>query len=83
MCFDRLSKAPFAGSLDGRMNDDRTTLQMIEKDVGLKACVVYGALPPEMRREQARLFNDPDSDYKVRQKEGQMPALLECDPSSS
>ena len=44
--------------------------QMIEKEVGLKACVVYGALPPEMRREQARLFNDPDSDFKVRQTEG-------------
>jgi ATP-dependent RNA helicase SUPV3L1/SUV3 len=28
-------------------------------------CVVYGALPPEMRRTQARLFNDPASGYDV------------------
>jgi ATP-dependent RNA helicase SUPV3L1/SUV3 len=28
-------------------------------------CVVYGALPPEMRRLQARLFNDPSSRYDV------------------
>jgi ATP-dependent RNA helicase SUPV3L1/SUV3 len=27
--------------------------------------VVYGALPPEMRRTQARLFNDPDSGYDI------------------
>lgn len=27
--------------------------------------MVYGALPPEMRRLQARLFNDPASEYKV------------------
>ena len=27
--------------------------------------MVYGALPPEMRRTQARLFNDPDSGYDV------------------
>ena len=26
---------------------------------------MYGALPPEMRRTQARLFNDPDSGYDV------------------
>ena len=30
-----------------------------------RVCVVYGALPPEMRRTQARLFNDPDSGYNV------------------
>lgn len=38
---------------------------MIEATTGHKACVVYGALPPEMRRLQAQLFNDPDSEYKV------------------
>ncbi len=27
--------------------------------------MVYGALPPEMRRTQARLFNDPDSGYDI------------------
>ena len=30
-----------------------------------RVCVVYGALPPEMRRTQALLFNDPDSGYDV------------------
>lgn len=30
-----------------------------------KAAVVYGALPPETRRQQARLFNDPNSAYSV------------------
>ena len=30
----------------------------IEASTGLKACVVYGALPPEVRRQQARLFNE-------------------------
>lgn len=33
--------------------------------VACRVCVVYGALPPEMRRTQARLFNDPDSGYDV------------------
>ena len=26
---------------------------------------MYGALPPEMRRHQARLFNEPDNEYTV------------------
>lgn len=30
-----------------------------------RCCVVYGALPPETRRQQAKLFNDPDSGYDV------------------
>ncbi|KDD71914.1 hypothetical protein H632_c4175p0, partial [Helicosporidium sp. ATCC 50920] len=38
---------------------------LIETSTAYKACVVYGALPPETRRAQARLFNDPDSDYKL------------------
>lgn len=41
-------------------------MQTIEAETGQKVCVVYGALPPEMRRIQARLFNDADTDYKVR-----------------
>jgi len=27
--------------------------------------VIYGALPPEMRRLQARLFNEPNNDFTV------------------
>ena len=30
-----------------------------------KCCVVYGALPPETRTQQAKLFNDPGSGYDV------------------
>eukprot|EP00002_Diphylleia_rotans_P003331 TRINITY_DN12277_c0_g1_i2.p1 TRINITY_DN12277_c0_g1~~TRINITY_DN12277_c0_g1_i2.p1 ORF type:complete len:770 (-),score=166.88 TRINITY_DN12277_c0_g1_i2:24-2099(-) len=38
---------------------------MIEKSTGLKCCVVYGGLPPEVRAEQARLFNEPDNGFDV------------------
>ncbi|KAL1682700.1 P-loop containing nucleoside triphosphate hydrolase protein [Schizophyllum commune] len=37
----------------------------IEKATGLRCAVVYGGLPPEVRSEQATLFNDPDSGYDV------------------
>lgn len=32
--------------------------QLIEQETSHRACVVYGALPPETRRQQARLFNE-------------------------
>lgn len=35
----------------------------IEKSTGKKCAIVYGALPPESRAQQAALFNDPDNDY--------------------
>lgn len=37
----------------------------IEAQGNHKCCVIYGALPPETRRQQAKLFNDPDSGYNV------------------
>ncbi|PFH53578.1 hypothetical protein AMATHDRAFT_122125, partial [Amanita thiersii Skay4041] len=37
----------------------------IEQKTGMKCAVVYGKLPPEIRSEQARLFNDPTSGYDV------------------
>ncbi|KAJ3049224.1 hypothetical protein HK097_009753, partial [Rhizophlyctis rosea] len=37
----------------------------IENKTNLKAAVIYGSLPPETRAEQAKLFNDPKSDYDV------------------
>lgn len=37
----------------------------IEKETGLKCAVAYGGLPAELRNEQAKLFNDPDSGYDV------------------
>lgn len=33
--------------------------QVIEQETKHRACVVYGALPPETRRQQAKLFNEP------------------------
>ncbi|KAF3767891.1 hypothetical protein M406DRAFT_338580 [Cryphonectria parasitica EP155] len=35
----------------------------IEEATGKKCAIVYGALPPESRAQQAALFNDPDNDY--------------------
>lgn len=37
----------------------------VEKRTGLKCAVAYGRLPPEIRSEQAALFNDPTSGYDV------------------
>ncbi|CAI2183490.1 16117_t:CDS:10, partial [Funneliformis geosporum] len=37
----------------------------IEQVTGLRCAVVYGALPPETRAMQAKLFNDPNSGYDV------------------
>ncbi|TQS38649.1 hypothetical protein Golomagni_00841 [Golovinomyces magnicellulatus] len=37
--------------------------QEIEKKTGKRCAVVYGSLPPEIRAQQAALFNDPNNDY--------------------
>eukprot|EP01018_Ginkgo_biloba_P029833 Gb_28353 [translate_table: standard] len=37
----------------------------IERYTKHRCCVVYGALPPETRKQQAQLFNNPDSEYDV------------------
>ncbi|KAI4352583.1 hypothetical protein L6164_006820 [Bauhinia variegata] len=37
----------------------------IEKQTNHRCCVIYGALPPETRRQQAGLFNDPNNEYDV------------------
>jgi len=39
--------------------------QLIEQKTGLRCAVAYGKLPPEIRAEQALLFNKPDGDYPV------------------
>ncbi|CAE6441510.1 unnamed protein product [Rhizoctonia solani] len=41
------------------------TKRKIEKQTGLRCAVVYGRLPPEVRSEQAQLFNDEESGYDV------------------
>nr|XP_016500127.1 PREDICTED: DExH-box ATP-dependent RNA helicase DExH18, mitochondrial-like [Nicotiana tabacum] len=37
----------------------------IEKHTNHRCCVIYGALPPETRRQQATLFNDPNNEFDV------------------
>ncbi|KIP07494.1 hypothetical protein PHLGIDRAFT_70994 [Phlebiopsis gigantea 11061_1 CR5-6] len=41
------------------------TKQKVEKITGMKCAVAYGRLPPEIRTEQAALFNDPNSGYDL------------------
>jgi ATP-dependent RNA helicase SUPV3L1/SUV3 len=37
--------------------------KQIELDTGRRVAIVYGSLPPEIRAQQAALFNDPSNDY--------------------
>ncbi|PNP59136.1 hypothetical protein THARTR1_01384 [Trichoderma harzianum] len=37
--------------------------QGIEQKTGRRCAIIYGSLPPEVRAQQAALFNDPDNDY--------------------
>lgn len=37
--------------------------QDIEKATQKRVAIVYGSLPPEIRAQQAKLFNDPENDY--------------------
>ena len=39
--------------------------RQIERETGMRCAIIYGRLPPEVRAEQAALFNDPDSGYDV------------------
>jgi ATP-dependent RNA helicase SUPV3L1/SUV3 len=39
--------------------------RQVELRTGRRCAVVYGALPPEARRRQAALFNDPESGHDV------------------
>jgi ATP-dependent RNA helicase SUPV3L1/SUV3 len=47
----------------------RTNIFNLKKDIeektGLRCAVIYGRLPPEIRAEQAALFNDPHSGFDV------------------
>ena len=38
-------------------------IKEVERKTGMRCAVVYGWLPPEIRIEQAALFNDPESGY--------------------
>ena len=37
----------------------------IERTTKKRVAVVYGGLPPDIRAQQARLFNDPNNDYDI------------------
>src|SRR5204863_5893351 len=37
--------------------------KQIEVETGRRVAIVYGSLPPEIRAQQAALFNDPDNEY--------------------
>lgn len=37
--------------------------RQIEQETGRRCAIIYGTLPPEVRVQQAALFNDPDNDY--------------------
>ena len=37
--------------------------KLIEEKTHKRVAVVYGSLPPEIRAQQAKLFNDPDNEY--------------------
>jgi ATP-dependent RNA helicase SUPV3L1/SUV3 len=37
--------------------------KQIEVDTGRRVAIIYGSLPPEIRAQQAALFNDPNNDY--------------------
>ena len=39
--------------------------RQIERETGMRCAIIYGRLPPEVRAEQAALFNGPDSGYDV------------------
>lgn len=76
--YKRLSSLqPMQESLGGRFENLRkgdavvsfsriglhTLKKGIEEATGKKCAIVYGALPPETRAQQAALFNDPNNDY--------------------
>ena len=66
-------------SLRGRLIDlkkgdcvvvfSRVGIHAMKKDIESitqkRVAVVYGSLPPEIRAQQAKLFNDPDNDYDI------------------
>ncbi|EMD34298.1 hypothetical protein CERSUDRAFT_125481, partial [Gelatoporia subvermispora B] len=39
--------------------------KLVEKGTGMQCAVAYGRLPPEIRNEQAALFNDPENNYGI------------------
>lgn len=77
--YERLTPLKVSPSLDGDLSRVRRgdcvvafsrreifgLKQQVEAASGLRCGVVYGSLPPETRREQAKLFNDPTKAEEV------------------
>jgi superfamily II DNA/RNA helicase len=64
-----LSLRPVSLSGDCVVAFSRRELYRLKRDIetlrGLKCCIVYGSLPPEVRRQQAELFNTAGNDFDV------------------
>ncbi len=75
--YERLSPLETSPSLRGRLANLRkgdcvvvfsvvgihAMKRDIEKATQKRVAIVYGSLPPEIRAQQAKLFNDPENDY--------------------
>ena len=46
-------------------NDIFAIKREIERTTSFKCCVIYGSLPPQIRTQQARQFNDPNSGFDI------------------
>jgi hypothetical protein len=48
-----------------KRRDLYTIKRKIERTTGRKCCIIYGALPPAIRKSQAVLFNTPDNGHDI------------------
>ncbi|KAG5984462.1 hypothetical protein E4U55_004682 [Claviceps digitariae] len=59
--YDKLQKG------DAIVSFSRMSLHVIKRNIerhtGRRCAIIYGSLPPEVRVQQAALFNDPNNDY--------------------
>ena len=46
-------------------NDIFAIKREIEESTPYKCCIIYGALPPPTRADQAKKFNNPNSGYDI------------------
>lgn len=71
----KVAKIGLGGKLDELQKGDcvvsfsRKILHNLKKEIqdttGKEVAIVYGALPPEIRAQQANLFNDQNNDYDI------------------
>ncbi|PWN87089.1 P-loop containing nucleoside triphosphate hydrolase protein [Acaromyces ingoldii] len=77
--YERLTPLNLGEDLDGKLENvrrgdcvvafSRSLLFSLKRDIelrtGLRCAIAYGALPPETKSEQAKIFNDPNSGVDV------------------